>query len=65
LMPGLIVGLRSARRYVVFLWCARKVLPFHLTSLLAYAYRAGLLRRSGNAYQFRHRELQQWLTAQP
>ncbi|MFI6645414.1 NACHT domain-containing protein [Streptomyces sp. NPDC050504] len=65
LIPGLIVGLRSARRYVVFLWCARKVLPFHLTTLLAYGYRAGLLRRSGNAYQFRHRELQQWLAAQP
>jgi hypothetical protein len=38
------------------------MLPFRTGSFLNWAYKAGLLRLSGSAYQFRHRELQQWLT---
>jgi len=36
-------------------------LPRHLPSFLDWAYAAGLLRLSGVAIQFRHRELQDWL----
>ncbi len=54
----------AGRRYLVFLCCARSrgMLPFRTGTFLNWAYRAGLLRLSGSAYQFRHRELQQWLT---
>lgn len=54
----------ASRRYAVFLLCTR-TLPFRLNAFLTYAYEAGLLRLSGSAYQFRHRELQLWLTEQP
>ncbi|WP_328663227.1 hypothetical protein [Streptomyces sp. NBC_00328] len=53
------------RRYLVFLCCARTRLPWHLGAFLQWAYEAGILRISGVAYQFRHRELQDWLTAHP
>lgn len=36
-------------------------LPFRLARFLEWAYRAGILRVSGSAYQFRHAELQRWL----
>ncbi|MGW7074676.1 hypothetical protein [Streptomyces sp. NPDC054866] len=54
-------------RYVVLLLCAWRFLPWRLGTFLDWAYRGGLLRISGNAYQFRHRELQEWLArrAQP
>jgi hypothetical protein len=48
-------------RYVVLLLCTRGRLPWRLGAFLNWAYGAGLLRISGNAYQFRHRELQDWL----
>ncbi|MFF9457383.1 NACHT domain-containing protein [Streptomyces flaveolus] len=55
----------AGRRYLVFLCCVRGRLPWRLGTFLNWAYEAGLLRVSGVAYQFRHRELQDWLTAHP
>ncbi|MDT3399298.1 NACHT domain-containing protein [Streptomyces sp. B1866] len=57
-------GGAAARRYMVFLVCTRD-LPWRLGAFLHWAYGAGLLRVSGTAYQFRHRELQDWLAAHP
>ncbi|MFE5813026.1 NACHT domain-containing protein [Streptomyces sp. NPDC056479] len=51
-------------RYVMLLLCTRRLLPWRLGTFLDWAYRGGLLRISGNAYQFRHRELQDWLAHQ-
>ncbi|MEU6147763.1 NACHT domain-containing protein [Streptomyces sp. NPDC047081] len=62
LMGGLSFGCPAARRYGVFLLCSRGHLPFRLARFLDWAVTAGLLRYSGPAYQFRHRELQQWLS---
>ncbi|MFF3943049.1 NACHT domain-containing protein [Streptomyces phaeofaciens] len=59
------VGLVAARRYAVFLLCSWTVLPFRLVVFLDWACEAGLLRRAGPAYQFRHRELQEWLAQRP
>ncbi|MEU8703536.1 NACHT domain-containing protein [Streptomyces sp. NPDC048680] len=56
---------RAARRYMVFLLCSRGNLPFRLWAFLDWAVKAGLLRYSGSGYQFRHRELQQWLADNP
>ncbi|MFI8281026.1 NACHT domain-containing protein [Streptomyces sp. NPDC085929] len=67
LVLGLLLGLYlltgAGRRYLVFLLCARGQLPWRLGRFLRWAYGAGLLRVSGSAYQFRHRELQEWLGA--
>lgn len=38
-----------------------KRIPLRFTRFLHWAYQAGLLRISGNAYQFRHIELRNWL----
>ncbi|MCX5336866.1 NACHT domain-containing NTPase [Streptomyces sp. NBC_00140] len=73
LMLGLAVGLMyglaatavASRRYVVFLLCSRRHLPFRLGLFLDWAVTAGLLRNSGPAYQYRHRELQHWLRQHP
>ncbi|WP_159403814.1 NACHT domain-containing protein [Streptomyces sp. NRRL S-646] len=65
---GLTFGLRMAgasRRYMVFLCCARGQLPWRLGAFLHWAYGTGMLRISGMAYQFRHRELQDWLATHP
>ncbi len=62
---GLVFGAAAARRYLVFLLCMRSTLPFRLNLFLAHAHHCQLLRYAGNAYQFRHRELQQWLTIHP
>ncbi|MGW1193076.1 tetratricopeptide repeat protein, partial [Streptomyces sp. NPDC002559] len=67
---GAVVGFTSgfasaARRYGVFLLCSRGKLPFRLADFLDWAVTAGLLRYSGPGYQFRHRELQQWLNQHP
>ncbi|WP_329012044.1 hypothetical protein [Streptomyces sp. NBC_00690] len=64
LMIGLVVGAAS-RRYLVFLLCLRGQLPFRLGRFLDWATDAGLLRYSGAAYQYRHRELQHWLRQHP
>ncbi|MET8290088.1 hypothetical protein ABZV80_33455 [Streptomyces sp. NPDC005132] len=69
LAGGLAFGLywlaEAGRRYLVFLCCVRGRLPWRLGTLLNWAYEKGLLRISGVAYQFRHRELQDWITAHP
>ncbi|MDX5568007.1 NACHT domain-containing protein [Streptomyces sp. ID05-04B] len=74
LAVGLGIGLRMAPgaspscaswRYVAFLLCARKRVPFRLARFLDWSCDAGLTRFSGSAYQFRHRELQLWLAAHP
>ncbi|MFI5816954.1 hypothetical protein ACIA7S_39295 [Streptomyces sp. NPDC051643] len=69
LVFGMVVGLYwlsgAGRRYLVFLLCIRGRLPWRLGTFLNWAYEAGLLRISGVAYQFRHRELQDWLAAHP
>ncbi|WUH92186.1 hypothetical protein OG900_20110 [Streptomyces sp. NBC_00433] len=71
---GLAVGLAAGfylltsagRRYLMFLACCRgRLLPWRLGAFLNWSYGAGLLRVSGIAYQFRHRELQDWLAANP
>jgi hypothetical protein len=58
------VGLQ-ALRYLAFLLSFRRFqgafLPFRLGRFLAWCHRAGLMRVSGAAYQFRHRELQDLL----
>jgi hypothetical protein len=55
----------ASRRYLVFLVCCRGRLPWKLGAFLQWAYEGGLLRMSGTAYQFRHRELQDWLASHP
>ncbi|MFE0058760.1 NACHT domain-containing protein [Streptomyces sp. NPDC059003] len=69
LVAGLAIGQNSlggaGRRYLIFLCCVRGRLPWRLGAFLHWAYEAGLLRVSGVAYQFRHRELQDWFTAHP
>ncbi|MCM2388112.1 hypothetical protein [Streptomyces albipurpureus] len=64
LLVGLMVGAAS-RRYLVFLLCLRGQLPFRLGRFLDWATDAGLLRYSGAAYQYRHREFQHWLRQHP
>ncbi|NEW72531.1 NACHT domain-containing protein [Streptomyces rhizosphaericus] len=65
-MPVVVMSAASSAlwRYFVFL-SLRPALPFRLNAFLAWSYDAGLLRMSGNAYQFRHREFQRWLTTHP
>lgn len=53
------------RRHVAMLICARGRLPIRLHRLLDRAHTAGLLRRSGIAYQFRHLELRDHFGGQP
>ncbi|MFD4413557.1 NACHT domain-containing protein [Streptomyces sp. NPDC058476] len=65
LTGGLYYFAGASRRYLVLLLCTRGRLPWHLGTFLNWAYGAGLLRISGVAYQFRHRELQDWLTTHP
>ena len=60
---GLVLGLAVWIRYVIGCWLARRegLLPRRVGQFLDWAYRASLLRMSGTAAQFRHRELQDWL----
>lgn len=62
---GLAGGAGASRRYAVFLLCSRRHLPFRLGLFLDWAVTAGLMRYSGPAYQYRHRELQHWLRQHP
>ncbi|MEV0642113.1 NACHT domain-containing protein [Streptomyces sp. NPDC050619] len=62
---GLCILAGAGRRYLVFLVCSRGRLPLRLGGFLNWAYEAGLLRISGVAYQFRHREFQDWLARHP
>ncbi|WP_158692133.1 NACHT domain-containing NTPase [Streptomyces aurantiacus] len=54
-------------RYMAFLLCARRwwsrrPLPWRLGRFLDWCCEAGLMRTAGIAYQFRHREVQEFLT---
>ncbi len=51
------------QRYAFFLFFSRRTLPLRLGHFLDWAASAGLLRRVGSAFQFRHRDLQDWLAA--
>jgi NACHT domain-containing protein len=59
------VGGGAAWRYIALLLCTRKRsgfwLPWRLVRFLEYCCRTGLLRVAGSGYQFRHRELQDFL----
>ncbi|MCA6091023.1 hypothetical protein LE181_02400 [Streptomyces sp. SCA3-4] len=64
LMAAALRGVSSfggGRRYLVFLLCLRGRLPYRLGRFLQWAHEGGLLRASGGAYQFRHREFQRWV----
>jgi membrane protein YdbS with pleckstrin-like domain len=71
-LPLYLVGLtalpESARWSVWYgtfrLW-ARDRLPLRTGVFCNWACEAGLLRVSGHAYEFRHRELQDWLMTSP
>ncbi|MET8808631.1 hypothetical protein [Streptomyces sp. NPDC004546] len=49
----------------MFLLCSRRRLPLRLGPFLDWAVTARLMRYSGPAYQYRHRELQHWLREHP
>jgi hypothetical protein len=59
---GLTVASAPWRRYIALLLCTRHRLPWRLSRFLDWACEANLMRKSGIAYQFRHRELQDWLS---
>ncbi|MEU6261432.1 NACHT domain-containing protein [Streptomyces sp. NPDC047043] len=64
-LAGWIASGGVARRYVIFLLWSRRRLPLRLARFLDWSCSAGLMRYSGPGYQFRHQELQQWLTQHP
>lgn len=52
------------RYHLVVTWNAiRRKTPLRFGPFLDWAVQAGLLRESGISYQFRHRQLQDWLTS--
>jgi hypothetical protein len=63
------IGGAAGWRYVALLLCTRhrnrRWLPWRLSRFLDLCYQAGLLRIAGNGYQFRHRELQDYLARNP
>ena len=72
LTVGLMLGLSAGPagfRYFALLLCTRRWrkhwLPWRLGRLLHWSYDAGLLRIAGIGYQFRHRELQDYLVRNP
>ncbi|MFH8344288.1 hypothetical protein [Streptomyces sp. NPDC018045] len=56
-----VVEFGGGRRYLVSLLCLRGRLPYRLGRFLQWSHEGGLLRTSGGAYQFRHREFQRWV----
>jgi hypothetical protein len=63
LIHGLLIGPVAALRYrIAVVLCAQQgLLPLRFGDFLDWTVAAGLLKTSGTAYQFRHRELQIWL----
>ena len=67
LAGGLAVGLAfvsvASCRYLIAVSIAAsaQLIPLRFARFLRWAYEAGILRISGNAYQFRHNELRDWL----
>jgi NACHT domain len=68
LTAGLLFGL-ACWRYITFLLCTRRWsgrwLPWRLGRFLHWCYQAGVVRVAGIGYQFRHRELQDYLARNP
>lgn len=68
LVFGPIFGL-AGMRYIALLSLTRRWtdrwLPWRLKSFLQWCYHAGLMRIAGIGYQFRHRELQDYLARNP
>jgi hypothetical protein len=69
---GITVGLAFGLvgwQYIALLLCTRRWnnhwLPWRLGSFLDWCYQAGLIRIAGIGYQFRHRELQDYLARNP
>ncbi|MFH8452434.1 NACHT domain-containing protein [Streptomyces fungicidicus] len=62
-LPAFTVAARAWRRYVLFKYAAGRRLPAALGGFLDWCVEAGIMRVEGFAYQFRHRELQEWLAA--
>ncbi|MFF2135913.1 NACHT domain-containing protein [Streptomyces sp. NPDC058193] len=58
-------GGAASLRYLAFLLHTRRRLPWRLGHFLDTCYELGILRVSGMAWQFRHRELQNHLAARP
>ncbi|WP_198533922.1 NACHT domain-containing protein [Streptomyces odonnellii] len=56
---------QASLRYWIFLVCSPGKVPLRLGRFLESAYHAGILRISGTAWQFRHRELQDHLASRP
>ena len=64
LVGGLGIGAKAWTRYHIAVTIAAlppRSGPLRFSAALEWAYQAGLLRLSGVAYQFRHRQLQDWL----
>ncbi|RLU79297.1 hypothetical protein CTZ27_37290 [Streptomyces griseocarneus] len=61
----LVVGGKAYLRHLMFVLIARRTVPLGIGAFLNWAVIAGLLRRCGSSYEFRHRELQSWLAARP
>ncbi|WP_211831765.1 MULTISPECIES: NACHT domain-containing protein [Streptomyces violaceusniger group] len=60
-----VAGGSAALRYFTLLLHTRRKLPWRLGRFLDTCYELGILRVSGTAWQFRHRELQDHLAARP
>jgi len=60
---GLAFGSIASCRYLIAISIAAsaRLLPLRFARFLQWACRAGILRVAGNAYQFRHSELRDWL----
>ncbi|MFD4277577.1 NACHT domain-containing protein [Streptomyces cyaneofuscatus] len=56
-----LMAIPATRRYLLALLFLRGRLPFRLGHFVRWAYKVGLLRAEGPAYQFRHQELHRWL----
>jgi hypothetical protein len=64
---GIASGL-AGLRYLAFLLCTQRNnprLPWRLGRFLLWGYSVGLIRIAGIAYQFRHKELQDYLARNP
>ncbi|MFF5155039.1 NACHT domain-containing protein [Streptomyces sp. NPDC000348] len=64
-LPVFTLAARAWRRYLLFKLAAGRRLPLGLGGFLDWCVEAGIMRVEGFAYQFRHRELQEWLAARP
>ncbi|MFE4695199.1 NACHT domain-containing protein [Streptomyces sp. NPDC056749] len=63
LATAALVSVPASRRYVLALVLLRGRVPFRLGRFVRWAHSVGLLRTAGTSYEFRHRELQEWLLA--